>query len=1301
MNLGFYNTNLPAHLRVLKDEIEGYARGYGLDFYETIFEVVDADDLNEIAAYGGFPTRYPHWSFGMQYEELKKGYEYGLSKIYEMVINNDPCYAYLMRCNHTVDQKLVMAHVYGHCLAPETKVETKAGVKPIPDVGVGEPVLTHTGHYRPVTATASRWYEGAIHKLTVGGSNQAVRITAEHPVLLVRGSRCVLSGRENVPCRSNYQSQHKCSGPRPYEGYRADWVPAGEVRPGDWVAFPRRKRVPELAADFVEIVYDKVLHRKRRVGRHVLPVDANLAKFLGYFIAEGNAQARGLIGFGFHREEHEYHREVTQLATSLFGARVGRDDSATSLATTVRFNNLEVARWLREVVGTGADSKRIPDFVFEHADEAVLASCLRGVYNGDGTYTRAVGRESGTLSLSTISEPLAHQLRHACARFGSKTAIYALKRPGRRPSYDLIWSGESAHRLSRLLLGEDALAGDREFERSWSDDDYIYQPVRSVETEPYRGPVYNFSVAEDESYTLAAGFAVHNCDFFKNNAYFGHTTRKMMDEIANHATRIRHFVERYGEDEVEAFMDKCMSIDDLIDIHSVAIRRRDDQSRYDFGPAGNGDAAEEHTPQRVMAEDDEQKKQATRRAAKFPERPEKDVLLFLIEHAPMKNWQRDMLSIIRDEAYYFYPQAQTKILNEGWACLVSGSRVVTDRGLLKIDDVVSARAAVRVSDGTRPQPVYDWAKFEARETVFVRTRRGLELEGSLTHRMMLPGGAWKALGDVAVGDVLKLARGTNLWATEPVRLAWKPEGRLTLEAAAAEAGVSIWTVLRYRDGKSVRKPAAIAAAVERYERQLGTVSYMQNTRAAVRVPEVVDERFGAFLGYLIGDGHVSDKKRVIGLTTGDEAQADHFAALVTELFGITPRKKWDETKWRILFSSRTVQDFLVSLGLKTGSAARVKDVPECILQSPKPVVAAFLRALYDCDGYAGPAGVILATSSTEMSKTVQLLLLNFGVLSTRRPHKDECWHVHTLGQSARTFRDEIGFGLERKQKRLGEYVENRKWFKLEVDDDRVVAVERRRAEVFDVSVEETHRYVAQGLINHNSFWHSTIMTQKVLHPSEVIDYADHHSGTMATSSRRLNPYKLGIELLRDVERRWNMGQFGPEWEGCEDMDKKRTWDKQLGLGRQKIFEVRKIHNDITFIDTFLTPEFCKEYNLFSFNYQDQTKNYVVESREFQKVKQRLLFSLTNFGKPWIYVVDGNHRNRGELLLRHEHHGVDLKVDEARDVLANIQYIWSRPVHLETIGDGHPTVLSFDGTEHTQQVIGGTDDANRKAAPKAK
>lgn len=1088
MNHSFYNTNLPPHLRVLKDEIEGYARGYGLDFFETIFEVVDADDLNEIAAYGGFPTRYPHWSFGMQYEELKKSYEYGLSKIYEMVINNDPCYAYLMRCNHTVDQKLVMAHVYGHCLTPETRIVTETGVKDIVDVRVGDLVLTHTGEFKPVRTVARRYFQGTIYRVKIEGTEESVRITGEHPVAIRKGDEL-------------------------------RWTPA------------------------------RLLTGGMQVG-----------------------QPHG------------------QTASVLAGGKGG-----------------------------------------EHSDS----------------------------------------------------------------------SGTSGAEEQKPIKAEG----------------FTWRPILAPQIEPYFGYVYNFSVADDESYTLAAGFVVHNCDFFKNNAYFGHTTRKMMDEIANHAARIRRCVERYGEDEVEAFMDKCMSIDDLIDIHSVAIKRRDDQSKYDFTPSGGEEPEDEQQPTRFKAKgymsdyinprtvakpaDDERKQLNDQRVHHFPERPEKDILLFLIEHAPLKNWQRDILSIVRDEAYYFYPQAQTKILNEGWACLVSGSLVATDKGFIPIDQIVRERQQVRVSDGKVPRAVYDWARFEERETVRIQTRRGLKLEGSLTHQLLLADGEWKPLSEAQIGDRVSHARDADLWATEPVKLTWTNIKRLTLEDAAVEAGVSLWTVLRYRDGKRVRKHAAISAVVDRYEQALGTLSYMQNKRAQIRIPDVVDERFAAFLGYLIGDGHISVVKRVIGLTTADESQADHFAELVQELFGIAPRKKWDATKWRILFSSQTLKDFLVSLGLKTGFAAREKTVPEVILRSPKPVVAAFLRALYDCDGYAGPAGVILSTSSEKMSEVVQMLLLNFGVISTRRPHKDGCWHVQTLGRSAKVYREQIGFGLARKQARLSEYIENRQWFRVEVDDDEIIAVERNRAEVFDISVEETHRYVAQGLVNHNSFWHSTMMTQKVLEPSEVIDYADHHSGTMATSSRRLNPYKLGIELLRDIERRWNMGQFGAEWENCEDMDKKRTWDKQLGLGRQKIFEVRKIHNDITFIDTFLTPEFCKEHRLFSFNYNEQGGNYVIESREFQKIKQRLLFSLTNFGKPWIYVIDGNHRNRGELLLRHEYNGVELKVDEARDTLANLHYIWVRPVHLETTSDGHPVVLSFDGTEHSQQTIGGTDDANRKPAPKAK
>ena len=107
--------NLTPELEKWRVKILKAAEGYGLDIFETIFELITYDQINQFAAYGGFPVRYPHWRFGMEYEQLSKGYEYGLSKIYEMVINTDPCYAYLMEGNRLIDQKLVMAHVYGHC----------------------------------------------------------------------------------------------------------------------------------------------------------------------------------------------------------------------------------------------------------------------------------------------------------------------------------------------------------------------------------------------------------------------------------------------------------------------------------------------------------------------------------------------------------------------------------------------------------------------------------------------------------------------------------------------------------------------------------------------------------------------------------------------------------------------------------------------------------------------------------------------------------------------------------------------------------------------------------------------------------------------------------------------------------------------------------------------------------------------------------------------------------------------------------------------------------------------------------
>jgi stage V sporulation protein R len=219
-----------------------------------------------------------------------------------------------------------------------------------------------------------------------------------------------------------------------------------------------------------------------------------------------------------------------------------------------------------------------------------------------------------------------------------------------------------------------------------------------------------------------------------------------------------------------------------------------------------------------------------------------------------------------------------------------------------------------------------------------------------------------------------------------------------------------------------------------------------------------------------------------------------------------------------------------------------------------------------------------------------------------------------------------------------------------------------------------------------SYWHSKIMTEKAMEDSEVISFADHHAGVVAASPGRLNPYKMGLELLRDIQDRWNKGKFGKEYEECKDLQTKQNWDKQLGLGRQKIFEVRRLYNDVTFIDEFLTPEFVEKQKLFSFDYNRHNNMYEISSRQFRAIKEKLLFQLTNFGQPFIYVEEGNYQNRGELYLRHRHEGVDLRQDYARDTLRNLHKIWSRPVHLETAIEEEQFLISFDGSDYKEQKI---------------
>src|SRR5436190_18803106 len=94
-------------------EIWEIAERLGLEPFPVHFELVPATIMYEFGAYG-LPGRFSHWTHGRAYQQIKTMYDYGLSKIYELVINANPSYAFLLENNSVLQNIVVAAHVLGH-----------------------------------------------------------------------------------------------------------------------------------------------------------------------------------------------------------------------------------------------------------------------------------------------------------------------------------------------------------------------------------------------------------------------------------------------------------------------------------------------------------------------------------------------------------------------------------------------------------------------------------------------------------------------------------------------------------------------------------------------------------------------------------------------------------------------------------------------------------------------------------------------------------------------------------------------------------------------------------------------------------------------------------------------------------------------------------------------------------------------------------------------------------------------------------------------------------------------------------
>jgi stage V sporulation protein R len=202
--------------------------------------------------------------------------------------------------------------------------------------------------------------------------------------------------------------------------------------------------------------------------------------------------------------------------------------------------------------------------------------------------------------------------------------------------------------------------------------EYDYGLSKIYELVVNTNPSYAFLMEQNSvlQNKLVIAHVLGHSDFFKNNVYFRHTPPNMIDKVSVNADRIRKYEYEHGRLEVERFLDAVLAIEEHVDpnVHIKRQQRRDERGK---GAGANGRRESPYDDllkldERPPAGEADEPETAPARAQ--PPEPEKDILLFLAEHAPaLQDWQRDILLIVREEMLYFVPQMQTKVMNEGWA----------------------------------------------------------------------------------------------------------------------------------------------------------------------------------------------------------------------------------------------------------------------------------------------------------------------------------------------------------------------------------------------------------------------------------------------------------------------------------------------------------------------------------------------------------------------------------------------------------------------------------------------------------
>ena len=201
-----------------------------------------------------------------------------------------------------------------------------------------------------------------------------------------------------------------------------------------------------------------------------------------------------------------------------------------------------------------------------------------------------------------------------------------------------------------------------------------------------------------------------------------------------------------------------------------------------------------------------------------------------------------------------------------------------------------------------------------------------------------------------------------------------------------------------------------------------------------------------------------------------------------------------------------------------------------------------------------------------------------------------------------------------------------------------------------------------------SFWHKRVLETLELPQGMQIEFLVRHNQVLSPVPGGINPYHLGMKIWEDVERRWDHPT--PEAE--------KEYGPRKKSGREKVFEVREVERDSSFLRRYLTEELIRELILFEYQSRggERVVSRVADEENWREIKETLIRNVGTGTVPQIKIEDADYNNNRALFLRHHHDGRDLQLEYAEKTLQYLHQLWRREVILETVINDKKSLLCF-------------------------